>query len=474
MGRLKWTKGVGLPVLRAAVIIAGMLLAVYAFGPRVYDIYGVSIRASLAPALEGRTVLEIPPVGSLSAETHGAPLRVNLTVTGVQPDEWGPALTEKGQSEILRRIESDTESPLIRFILFQTAIGGFGAGLLYWALFRPRMRGVVCAALAGMVCMGSLLGVTLGTYNRDAFREPEYHGVIEAAPRVLHLADELFTKLQDFQDKTDLVVRNMQILYGQVDRLDLFENNGDRKVLVVSDIHNNFVALEFIGSLAEHFEAEMVLDAGDLTDFGSEMETQLLQKIAELEIPYVFVPGNHDSPQVMEFMRSLPNVTVPEGDIIEIDGIRILGSPDPLAYGDTVAAESPEEMEALLRAQADALRATLAGAPATPDIIITHHPFPGREFIGAAPTLISGHTHQALISREGDSVLVSPGSAGAAGFRGLQSETEVPYTAVILHYAGKENLVVAADLITYHALSGSFTVERRLLAESSPPVSAEP
>ncbi len=467
MKLLAWIRSIGLPLLRIAAILFGILLAVYAFGPKVYDVHGVSVRASISPALDGRTILEIPPVGSLIADTHSTPLQVNLTITGVRPDELGSALSGEDRSEMLNRIQASTERPLRHFVLWQIGIGALGAGLLYWALFRPGWRRAFIAGIIGLALSGALLGATLQTYNREAFSEPEYHGVIEAAPRVLHLADELFAKLQDFQDKTELVVRNMQLLYGQVDRLDLFEESGDRKILVVSDIHNNFIALELISSLAHHFEVDMVLDAGDLTDFGSRIEMQLLLQIAELGIPYVFVPGNHDSPEVIEFMHNLPNVVVLEGQIIEIDGVRILGAPDPWAYSDAVTADTPEEEEQRLLAQADALRVSVSRAPTAPHIIVTHNPIPGRELMGAVPTLVSGHTHQPNMACEGGSVLVNPGSAGAAGFRGLQSDTEVPYTAVILHYAGPQNLLIAADLITYHALSGSFTVERRLLADST-------
>lgn len=458
-----------LPLLKVLVIVVGAVLSVCLIGPNVYDVYGVSVRAAVVPALDGRTVLEIPPVGSLSAATHAGPLELRLTVTGVRPEEiGGAALTSEGQSEFLNQIENGTQRPLVHFLLRQILIGGGGAALLYWLVFRPPARRVLLPGLVGVLFTGLVLGTALQTYSRDAFREPEYHGVIAAAPRVLHLAGEFFDKIQDFQDKTHLVVRNMQMLYGQMDRLDLLDKPGDRKVLVVADIHNNFVALEFISSLVHHFEVDMVLDAGDLTDFGSPVETHLLTQIADWGIPYVFAPGNHDSPEIMEFMRGLPNVRVLDGGMIEVANLRLLGSPDPWAYGETVVVDNSEEEAERLQAQADELRTMMELKETPPDIIMVHNPIVGRQFLGDVPLVITGHTHSMDIATDDGSTLVNPGSAGAAGFRGLQSNAEVPYSAIILHYAGTENQLLAADIIKYQALSGSFTVERRLLADPLP------
>lgn len=460
-----------LPLFKTLVVILGAVLSVYLIGPNVYEVHGVSVRAAVMPALDSRTVLEIPPIGSLTANTHTGPVELRLTITGIRPEEIGNALRNEGQSELLNEVENRTQGPLIHFFLRQIAVGGFGAALLYWAVFRPPARRLLMPAVGGLVLVALALGITLQSYNRDAFREPEYHGIVAAAPRVLHLADEFFDKIQDFQDKTHLVVRNMQMLYGQVDRLDFMSQPGHRKVLVIADIHNNFVALEFINALVRHFEVDMVLDAGDITDFGSVVELQPLSQIAELGIPYVFAPGNHDSPEVIEFMRRLPNVQVLEGSMVEVLNMKILGSPDPWAYGNTVVAENPEEEIEKLQGQVDGLRSAMENGRTTPDIIMVHNPIVGRQFMGDVPMIVVGHTHQIEISQSAGSTLINPGSAGAEGFRGLQSDKEAPYTAIILHF-DLGNGLVAADVIKYQALSGSFTVERRLLGNPVPETEA--
>lgn len=61
-------------------VIVGAVFFVTVFGPAVYEVQGVSFRGELRPALNGRTVLEIPPVGNLTADTHSTPVEIHITV----------------------------------------------------------------------------------------------------------------------------------------------------------------------------------------------------------------------------------------------------------------------------------------------------------------------------------------------------------------------------------------------------------
>lgn len=449
-------------------VIAGAAFFVMIFGPAVYEIQGVSFRGELRPVLDGRTVLEIPPVGNLTADTHSTPVKIHITVQGLRPDVLGEQLYPQVNSNLIRNFELKSQQPLTVFVTRQIVVGALGAVIVFWALARPPWTRFVRAGVCGALLVGLTLGLTVHTYDRSAFREPEYHGVIAAAPRVMHMADQLLDKLQDFQDKTDLLVNNIQILSGQVDRLSLLGTTGEesnRRVLVIADIHNNPVGLDFVQALVHHFRVDMILDAGDLTDFGSPLEAQAAAKLADFGVPYVFAPGNHDSPGVMHFVRGLPNGLVLNGKVEDVQGIRILGSPDPWAYIDAVTATDPEEEKLVLQEQIDWLRGELVRAESKPDILLIHHPDIARAFAGEIPILVSGHTHRTWFEKLEDSWHINPGSTGAAGLRGLQSASEIPYAAVIIHFNGADQTGIMADFITYHSLSGGFTVERRLMGK---------
>lgn len=455
-----------LVVIELLAVAVGAALFVVTFGPGVHEVHGVYFKGEVRPAFNGRTVLEIPPLGSLVANTHQSPVAIHLTLQGIRPDILGENLYPQVDPDLIRDLEAKSHLPLTTFMVKQIALGGLGAAILFWALARPPWKRLLRAGLCGTLLIGALLGFTLNTYDRSAFLEPEYHGVIAAAPRVMHLADELLTKLQDFQDKADLLVHNIQRLFGQAERLTLLEateEESTRRLLIIADIHNNPFALDFVESLVRHFRVDLILDAGDLTDFGSPLEARAAAQIGSFGVPYVFAPGNHDSPEVMDFMRGLSNVHVLEGQVVRIQGIRILGSPDPWAYGESVVADTEEEEQLLLEEQINELQQALDDAETKPDILMVHHPAVARAFADQVPTLVSGHTHRMRLEQLGASWHLNPGSTGSAGLRGLQTTSEVPYSAIILHFNTANRGVVAADVIKYHALSGSFTVERRLM-----------
>ena len=63
-------------------------------------------------------------------------------------------------------------------------------------------------------------------------------------------------------------------------------------ITVASDLHNNPFGLDVLERTAE---GGPVFFVGDLTDRGSELETQLVRRAARSGKPFVFVSGNHDS-----------------------------------------------------------------------------------------------------------------------------------------------------------------------------------
>ncbi|MDI6709445.1 MAG: metallophosphoesterase family protein [Bacillota bacterium] len=450
-----------------ATAVAGALLCMYLLGPAAYEIHGLSLRAGLVPATAGKTVIELPPFGSLSAATHPAPLELHVRLDGVGADIVGRALApDSDQREILDDVQAAAERPLLFFALRQVAAGALGAFLAVLLLWRPRLRVALAAGLTGAVLIAGLVFAGAAGFRADAFREPEYDGVLAAAPDVLRLANETLDRFKEVQDRTLMLVENIQALFSRVDNLALLgapdHDGATQPVLLVSDLHSNPVGLEFMEALVENFGVKAILDAGDLSDFGSPLETQTATRLERLGVPYVFAPGNHDTPDVMRFIDGLGNGVRLRGKTVEVAGVRIIGSADPLAYDANAAVVDQETLEDGLDRQADALRAAIQ-MEGQPDIILVHDPLVAHRLADMAPLAVSGHTHrQALEETGGLSVLLNPGTTGAAGVRGLSSEEGVPYSAIILHiHPGKG--AVAADFIEYQPLSGRFSVERRLL-----------
>ena len=109
--------------------------------------------------------------------------------------------------------------------------------------------------------------------------------------------------------------------------------NGVVRVAAIGDIHYSRTSQGALQSMfAELTErADVLLLAGDLTDFGLAEEAKILAKdiSASLRIPAVGVLGNHDfeageEKQVMTILQDA-GVRILDGDIFEIHGIGIAG-----------------------------------------------------------------------------------------------------------------------------------------------------
>ena len=102
---------------------------------------------------------------------------------------------------------------------------------------------------------------------------------------------------------------------------------------VVGDIH---VTKESAGALRAFFAraaeaADALLLCGDLTDYGTAEETQVLvDELSVVKVPIVAVLGNHDyesgTPEVVIEILKKHGVRVLDGEAVEIEGVGIAGA----------------------------------------------------------------------------------------------------------------------------------------------------
>jgi len=183
----------------------------------------------------------------------------------------------------------------------------------------------------------------------------------------------------------------------------------------------------------------------------------MIAGVSSLPRPYLFVPGNHDSPQVIEAIRQQGAVIL--GEEI-LGGLRIAGLADPYSESSFMAI-APDEV---LLQRAEAARVRYSASEDRPDLVAVHNPIMGIPFVGFSPLILSGHTHRAqVLIEQGGSTLINAGSTGAAGVRGLLSPLEQPYSMVVLYFnpdeTGRQSLVMA-DLLSIQQYHNSFTLKR--------------
>ncbi len=457
-----------LSIMRAIGVVltvaAGVMLLVSLLGPVTREVEGLKFRVGLEFGWPGKSAVELPPFGSLSASTHSGPLTFKVTLTEIEPEAFGDVLMgESAYPEVVKAVRSDLEGMIPGFAVRQVLLGGLGAAVLVWLFWRMDWRRVLIAALGGLILTGSLLAYSVSSFDMGAFREPEYHGAVAAAPRVLDLAQDLASRVQNIKENTGVVVDNIQTLSGKVRNLALAGTADEKnvtRVLLISDLHSNPVGFRFVGDIVREFNVEYVVDAGDLTDFGSPLEVRSASEISAFGVPYLFTPGNHDTPDVMRFVDALPNGRVLRDKPERIGQLEVLGAPDPLSFASAAAAKSEQEEAAGLARQTEQLRKALDGG-AAPDLLVTHDPRAALPLLDRAGVIVNGHTHRIGYEKRGDTVILNPGTSGAAGIRGLDGKGDASYSAIVTYWQGKRLAYV--DLIEYHALSGRFSVERRMV-----------
>ena len=142
--------------------------------------------------------------------------------------------------------------------------------------------------------------------------------------------EDIIDRFGEYREQLSDLVGNVVTLYLAAEDLPAFAPDDDTiQVLHVSDIHLNPQAFDLMDQLTEQFDVDAIADTGDIVDWGTEPESQLLGQIGDLEVPYIFVRGNHDSRSTQRAVADQPNAVVLDGDAAEVAGLRFWGIGDP-------------------------------------------------------------------------------------------------------------------------------------------------
>lgn len=444
-----------LPLLSAA----GALLLISLFGHLSFHIEALQFRVGVQLSETGYTRVEIPPLGTVKAHTHATPVLISLRLENIDLATLQRFLEQPpARDELINQGTVALRRAAVFFILKILGLALLGSALTVLLAREKNPRQYITGLLAGFLLTGTLLAGTYATYNQEAFRNPQYSGVLRAAPWMVSMAQETLGKIETLGDQLEQVATGLNQLYTQVGQLQPLDGEeNELKVLHVSDLHNNPAGMDFILRVAELFNVDMIIDTGDISDFGSPLETLLLDRVGQLDVPYLFVAGNHDSPAIVDKMSTLPNVTVVNG-LLEINGLLFYGVPDPSAALNSVL---PPDLSAIPRLVVQ-VKNKLVQLPRQPDVLLVHNDKVAHALAGTVPLILCGHSHQLKVENRPPSVLINAGTSGAAGLRGLQA-VRIPYTVVLLHFRQENGggQLVAADALSVTSPGQGFALERK-------------
>src|SRR3954452_14880618 len=481
----------------------------------------IQAEVSVVPSLSPGVNLLLPPAGQVSFATHVAPFAVQARISEVDLEGARALINSPAELDALRTSAPDQLRTAALQAAGTTALCALaGALLLSLLVYRrrwTRTAEVASAVAVVLVVVGSVGAVT---FDPDKFAQPKFTGLLGQAPYVAGQASSLMRRLESYRSGLADIVSGITTPYATSDRLALVPASDDVvTVLHVSDIHLNPLGFDLTQRLVKQFDIDMVVDTGDITTWGTEVESSVLSRIKDVGVPYVFVRGNHDSLRTQQAVAQNPNAIVLDGQVKVVKGLVIAGIGDPRFTPDATAPIDPLPTPSVPTKPAPRPSApgtaptggTAAGASPSPsasprpdwaassdpevraggrleDVVQTwnarhpeqpravaavQEPYAVLPLLGQVPVVLAGHFHSRSVRLDpsGTRIMIE-GSTGGAGITSdtmhqVADGTPVPLDATLLYIAragDRAGQVVAYDQITVGGFGlASVTIERTVI-----------
>ena len=401
----------------------------------------------------GGTVVDIPPLGQLQLDTHSGPLGVEATLDGVDLQAarqivQDPQMLSGMKPAAEQELRAELQMAALR-ALIAAVVGAAGLS----ALVLRRVGGTLLGAGTAAVAMVSSFAVAFSTFNPAALAEPRYTGLLTSAPSVVGNAENIVSNFSVYGDQLARLVHNASGLYSVTSNLPHLPPQDDLvRVLHVSDLHLAPQAWDLIRTVTRQYGIDVIVDSGDITDHGTQPEDRYLQEIRHLPAPYVWVRGNHDSPETERAMKQIPNVVVLDGKVRTVAGLTMLGAGDPAFTPDKSMTPTPHDEAAAVATEANILASTAEEAGGV-DMIVYHDPADNDVFDGLASMVLCGHLHFRRTTRgELGTWMLQEGSTGGSGLRALEPTKPANVEMSVLYVDRSTGALRAQDDITLGGL----------------------
>jgi predicted MPP superfamily phosphohydrolase len=450
--------------LRVALALGGALVAVLLFARVSAPIGPFDATIAFRPASGGAQV-SVPPLGDLFVDVYDGPLRLDVSLQRVDQERARALATDPVKlAGVVDQVTEDMRSAVVRLVWITALVALAGAAVTSWAVLRRRREPLIAVGLtAAVLTAAGALGAA--TWRPQALSQPRYTGLLVNANSLIGSAEDIVARFDAYRASLEDLVANVGTLYAALSALPPPAGEDDTVALLhVSDLHLNPSGFDLMAQVAGKFGVDAVLDTGDITDWGSEPENRLITAVGALDVPYVYIRGNHDSATTAALLAAQPNVTVLDDSAVTVAGIQVVGTPDPRFTPDKSAGDAENDGEALVASGED-LAEVAAGLDDPPAIAMVHDPKQAGPLDGVVPLVLAGHTHERdiYVMDEGTR-LMTEGSTGGAGLRGLQGEYPEPLTCTVLYLDPATGALRAYDEITLGGLGETeVTVERTVL-----------
>ena len=504
---------VGRAIARRSPAAAGVLLVALVGGilgaelaPATSATIGpLQARVRVIPSLHPGIHLLLPPAGQVDFATHVAPVALEGEISQVDLEGARALIDSPAQVRAL----GDTAGVALRGAAIRAALttigcaalGALGLSLLVYRRRWRRSVQVAVTLVGSLVVTAGLAGLTA---DPARLAQPRFTGLLSQAPYIAGQVPSVVQRLETYRSGLSDIVRSVTALYattGGLSELSTTSNDEVTTVLHVSDIHLNPLSFDLIDRLIAQFGVDAVVDTGDITTWGTDVESSTFSRIGKLKLPYVFVRGNHDSALTEAAVKKYKNAVVLDDQVVQVAGLVMAGIGDPTFTPDSNAAVPAPSVPLLGGTQTGgtippsltssgpssasppassapaafssssgpptALPTPVQAGPTSPQgvsvvelastidewdaahpaqpvqIAAIHEPVQLQPLLGLVPTVMAGHTHSrnTRLDPSGTRILVE-GSTGGAGItaRGLVRLADgkpLPLAASLIYYARK-------------------------------------
>lgn len=458
--------------------VSGVLLAMLVGGRVQADVGPFQAEIGISPAVDGYSTLSVPPLGALHLDSHDGPTHLTVRLGALDQRRTQALINDPaGISRASQTALRDVEEGIIRTALQAVALCVLVTLALSALVFRNVRRVAASGALALLIAAGSI-GVAVLTLRPQSIEEPRYEGLLVNAPALVGDARRIANDYDKYAEQLQRMVSNVSRIFTTVSTLPVFEPaEGTTRVLHISDLHLNPSAWQVVRTVVEQFKIDVVIDTGDITDWGTEPEASYVASIGLLDVPYVYIRGNHDSDATEAAVAEQPNAIVLDNSMTTVAGLTVAGIGDPRFTPDkqTSAGGSglTQEIADQLIGAGETLAATIRSAQHPVDIALVHDPASAGPLAGVTPLVLAGHMHQrdvrTLSEAPPQTLLMVEGSTGGAGLRGLEGEEPLPLAMSVLYFSQDRTLQAYDDIRVGGTGQAQVNLERHVLKDEDLP-----
>lgn len=458
------------------VTLAGIYAGLIAVGNTTADVGPFTAQFSITPSLSGGTDVQIPPLGSLGLASHDGPAHLTVRLDTLDQDRTFALASNANSLEAASQSAATDLKHGLTLMIERSLVAALLGTLAVSALAFRNWRRVLISCGIAVVVLAATGATAATTFRADSIEEPTYRGLLANAPAVIGDAQTIATQFSRYRDQLQRMVSNVSKLYATFSTLPVYQASPDTtRILHVSDLHLNPAAWNVIAAVVKQYDIDMVVDTGDINDWGTSLESSFVAPIGSLGVPYVYIRGNHDSEFTAAAVAAQPNAVDLENGTTTVAGLTIAGIGDPRFTPDK---QADNDSAGLLDASGEQLAATIRASDTPVDIALVHDPATTGPLDGIVPLVLAGHRHARSVSimppvpDRPETRLMVGGSTGGAGLRGLEGETPTPLEMTVL-YLDKTHVLNAYDEITVGgAGKAEVTIRRHIAGDDLAPVTA--